>query len=64
MILLGYQDLVGVILVNLGEEDFEINPGDKIAQIVLKKFEKIEWKEVESLSGYNRGGGFGHTDKE
>lgn len=59
----GYRNEVGVILINHSNEDFIINPGDKIAQIVLKKFETIEWKEVEELGGYDRGGGFGHTDE-
>lgn len=59
----GYRNEVGVILINHSKEDFIVNPGDKIAQIVLKKFETIEWKEVEKLGGYDRGGGFGHTDE-
>lgn len=59
----GYRNEVGVILMNHSNEDFIVNPGDKIAQIVLKKFETIEWKEVEELGGYDRGGGFGHTDE-
>lgn len=59
----GYRNEVGVILINHSNEDFIVNPGDKIAQIVLKKFETIEWKEVEELGGYDRGGGFGHTDE-
>ena len=59
----GYRNEVGVILMNHSNEDFIVNRGDKIAQIVLKKFETIEWKEVEELGGYDRGGGFGHTDE-
>ena len=59
----GYRNEVGVILMNHSNEDFIVDPGDKIAQIVLKKFETIEWKEVEELGGYDRGGGFGHTDE-
>ena len=59
----GYRNEVGVILMNHSNEDFIVNPGDKIVQIVLKKFETIEWKEVEELGGYDRGGGFGHTDE-
>lgn len=57
----GYRDEVGVILMNHSNEDFIVEPGDKIAQIVLSKFEVIEWTEVADLGGYNRGGGFGHT---
>ncbi|MCM1218254.1 MAG: dUTP diphosphatase [Lachnospiraceae bacterium] len=52
---------MGVILVNLSKEDFTINPGDRIAQIVLKKYEQIEWVEVDELPKTDRNGGFGHT---
>lgn len=48
--------------MNLGDEVFEISQGDKIAQAVLQKVNKIEWKEVEELPVSDRGvGGFGHT---
>lgn len=58
----GYRDYWGVILMNLGDEVFEISQGDKIAQAVLQKVNKIEWKEVEELPVSDRGvGGFGHT---
>lgn len=52
---------IGVILINHGDTDFEVRNGDRIAQMVISKFERIEWKE-ESLSETQRGeGGFGHT---
>lgn len=54
----------GVILANFGENNFVVNPGDRIAQAVLNKIEKIEWEEVSELDTTERGeGGFGHTGK-
>lgn len=54
----------GVILANFGKNNFVINPGDRIAQAVLNKIEKIEWEEVSELDTTERGeGGFGHTGK-
>ena len=54
----------GVILANFGKNDFVVNPGDRIAQAVLNKIEKIEWEEVSELDTTERGeGGFGHTGK-
>ena len=44
-----YRGNWGVILMNLGDEDFIVNPGDRIAQAILNKVEQIEWEEVESL---------------
>lgn len=58
----GYRGEIGIILINLGQEVFEINPGDKIAQAVLNKFEVAEIQEVSELSETSRGvGGFGST---
>ena len=52
----------GVILANFGKHNFVINPGDRIAQAVLNKIEKIEWDEVSTLDNTDRGeGGFGST---
>ena len=57
-----YRGNWGVILMNLGDEDFIINPGDRIAQAILNKVEQIEWEEVESLDETERGqGGFNST---
>lgn len=56
---------VGVILINQGQEPFTVYDGDRIAQMVIAKFEKAEWVEVESLQETERGeGGFGHTGKQ
>ena len=57
-----YRGNVGVILANFSDIPFIINPGDRVAQAVLNKFEKIEWKEVTTLNETERGtGGFGHS---
>lgn len=57
-----YRGEVKVILVNLSDQAFTIEPAERIAQIVLAKHEKIEWEEAEELSESGRGaGGFGST---
>ncbi len=57
-----YRGEIGVILVNLSKEEYIINKGDRIAQLVFIKYEKVELKEVDSLDETLRGnGGFGHT---
>lgn len=57
-----YRGEVKVILVNLSKESFTIEPGERIAQIVLAKHEVIQWEEVSSLEDSERGaGGFGST---
>lgn len=57
-----YRGEVKVLLINLGTEDFVVEKGMRIAQLVVKKYEKIEWNEVESLDDTSRaGGGYGST---
>ena len=57
-----YRGEIGVILINLSNEPFFINSGDRIAQLVFHKYEKAEFVEVERLSKTERGeGGFGHS---
>jgi len=57
-----YRGEIGVILVNLSSEDFTIQNGERIAQLVLAKHERTEWEEVTTLSETARGkGGFGST---
>ena len=59
-----YRGEVKVILVNLSNEPFVVNPGERIAQLVIAKYEKIEWDEVEVLDETERGeGGFGSTGR-
>lgn len=57
-----YSGEIGVVLINLGEEPFTVNPGDRIAQIVFNEVEKAELIEVDSFQTEDdRGGGFGHS---
>jgi len=57
-----YRGEVGVILINLSNEDFTIEDGERIAQVVFAKVEQAEWKQVKVLTDTERGeGGFGST---
>lgn len=57
-----YRGEVGVILINLSNEDFVIEPGERIAQLVIAKYERAEWEPVEVLDETERGAeGFGHS---
>ena len=57
-----YRGEIGVILVNLSQEPFVVENGERIAQLVIAKHERAEWIEVETLSETSRGeGGFGST---
>ena len=57
-----YRGEIKVILVNLSNEPFVINPGERIAQMVIARHEQVEWCECEVLDETDRGaGGFGHT---
>lgn len=57
-----YRGEIGVILVNLASENFTINNGDRIAQMVIAKYKTAEWEEVSEISETERGaGGFGST---
>jgi deoxyuridine 5''-triphosphate nucleotidohydrolase (dut) len=60
-----YRGEVGVILVNLSQEPFEIQPGERIAQMVIARHEQVEWELADSLDATERGaGGFGSTGKK
>ena len=60
-----YRGEIGIILINFSSEPFVIHDGDRICQMVIKKFETITWEETESLDSTDRGeGGFGHTGKK
>ena len=60
-----YRGEVCVILVNLSAEEFVVQDGERIAQMVIARHEQAEWEEVEVLDETERGaGGFGHTGKK
>lgn len=57
-----YRGEIKVILVNLSNEPFTINPGERIVQMVVARYERVEWETVETLDETERGaGGFGST---
>lgn len=57
-----YRGEIGVILVNLSDSDFIIQPGERIAQMVVSRYERVDWEEVCELEESERGsGGFGHS---
>lgn len=57
-----YRGEIGVIVINLSAEDFIIEDGERIAQMVIARYEQAEWQEMEVLEDTERGaGGFGHT---
>ncbi|MBN2263501.1 MAG: dUTP diphosphatase [Prolixibacteraceae bacterium] len=60
-----YRGEIGIILVNLSNQDFTIENGERICQMIIAKHETIDWSEVEFLEETERGaGGFGHTGKK
>lgn len=57
-----YSGQIGVVLINHGQENFIVNDGERIAQMIISKFERAEWDVVEELDETERGeGGYGHT---
>jgi dUTP pyrophosphatase len=59
----GYRGEIGVILLNLGREPYTVHPGDRIAQMVVARYEPVEWDEG-GLAGSTRGaGGFGSSGR-
>jgi dUTP pyrophosphatase len=59
-----YRGEIKVILINLGQEPFTIRQGERIAQMVVARHERVEWQQAEALGETARGaGGFGHTGK-
>ena len=57
-----YRGDVGVILINHSNEEFSVNSGDRIAQLVISKFEKVDWETSDEINSTSRGdSGFGST---
>ena len=57
-----YRGEIKVPIINWGNEPFSINDGDRIAQMIIARYERIQWEEVDELTDTQRGsGGFGHT---
>lgn len=59
-----YRGEIQVILINMSEQDFVIEDGERICQMIITKYEKVSWNQVDILEDSRRGdGGFGHTGK-
>jgi dUTP pyrophosphatase len=59
----GYRGELRVILLNLGREPYAIAPGDRIAQIIIARYEPVEWLEMELAASLRGAGGFGSSGK-
>ncbi len=60
-----YRGDIGIIVINTSDEEFVINGGDRICQMVIKRYERVDWEPVDELDKTRRGeGGFGHTGLE
>jgi dUTP pyrophosphatase len=60
-----YRGEIKIILINLSNEEQTIEPGDRIAQMIIQKVDKVKWNEVKEISVTIRNaGGFGHTGKQ
>ena len=57
-----YRGEIGVIMINLGSEDFTVNDGERICQMVISRYTRVAWEQVREIDDTVRGdGGFGHT---
>ena len=60
----GYRGELKVVMINTDPTtDYEVTRGDRIAQLVIQRVEEVAWQVVESLEGFDRGGGFGHSGR-
>jgi dUTP pyrophosphatase len=57
-----YRGEIKILLINLSDQPYTVQPGERIAQMIVSRHEKVNWKAVESLTDTQRGeGGYGHT---
>ena len=57
-----YRGEIKILLINLSDQNYTVQPGERIAQMIVSRHEKVSWKAVESLTDTQRGeGGYGHT---
>jgi dUTP pyrophosphatase len=57
-----YRGEIKILLINLSDQPYTVQPGERIAQMIVSRHEKVSWKAVESLTDTQRGeGGYGHT---
>jgi len=60
----GYRGELKVVMINTDPEfDYEVKRGDRVAQLIISRYDNVTWTEVNELSGFNRGGGFGHSGR-
>jgi dUTP pyrophosphatase len=60
----GYRGELKVVMINTDPSvDYLVTRGDRIAQLLIQRIETIDWNEVDSLDGEDRGGGFGHSGR-
>jgi dUTP pyrophosphatase len=59
----GYRGEIRVILLNLGQEDYVVHPGDRIAQLVVARYEAVEWEEADLSESVRGAGGFGSSGR-
>lgn len=60
----GYRGELKVVMINTDPEcDYEVKRGDRVAQLIISRFDNVTWTEVTELSGFDRGGGFGHSGR-
>lgn len=60
----GYRGEIKIILLNLAAENFEIHPGDRIAQMIIARYEAVEWEEAELNASKRGAGGFGSSGRQ
>ena len=60
----GYRGELKVVMINTDPElDYEVKRGDRVAQLIISRYDNVTWTEVAELSGFDRGGGFGHSGR-
>ena len=60
----GYRGELKVVMINTDPElDYEVKRGDRVAQLMISRYDNVTWTEVSELSGFDRGGGFGHSGR-
>ena len=60
----GYRGELKVVMINTDpEHDYEVKRGDRVAQLIISRYDNVTWTEVTELSGFDRGGGCGHSGR-
>ena len=60
----GYRGELKVVMINTDPElDYEVKRGDRVAQLIISRYDNVTWTEVTELGGLDRGGGFGHSGR-